>query len=81
MVWTLLDPTLDSRGGVGSVDHQSVSPPTNGVRVCSIAPGLILTPMLQGLPEDVQTSLGRKVPFPARLGAPDEYAKLVLYFH
>ena len=36
-----------------------------------------LTPMLQGLPEDVQTSLGQQVPFPARLGAPDEYAKLV----
>ncbi|RZO34720.1 MAG: SDR family NAD(P)-dependent oxidoreductase [Rhodobacteraceae bacterium] len=49
----------------------------NGVRVCSIAPGLFLTPMLQGLPEDVQTSLGQQVPFPARLGAPDEYAKLV----
>ena len=48
-----------------------------GVRVCSIAPGLFLTPMLQGLPEDVQTSLGQQVPFPARLGAPDEYAKLV----
>lgn len=50
-----------------------------GVRVCAIAPGLFLTPMLQGLPEDVQASLGAQVPFPARLGQPDEYAQLVCH--
>lgn len=50
-----------------------------GVRVCSIAPGLFLTPMLEGLPEDVQASLGAQVPFPSRLGHPDEYAEMVLH--
>lgn len=48
-----------------------------GVRVCAIAPGLFMTPMLEGLPEDVQTSLGAQVPFPSRLGHTDEYAALV----
>ena len=51
----------------------------NGVRVCTIAPGLFLTPMLQGLPENVQVSLGQQVPFPSRLGDPEEYAKLVCH--
>ena len=67
-----------SKGGiVGMTLPMARDLAPNGVRVCSIAPGLFLTPMLQGLPEDVQTSLGQQVPFPARLGAPDEYAKLV----
>lgn len=48
-----------------------------GVRVCAIAPGLFLTPLLQGLPEEVQASLGAQVPFPSRLGAPAEYASMV----
>ncbi len=48
-----------------------------GVRVCSIAPGLFLTPMLSELPEDVQNSLGAQVPFPSRLGDPAEYAAMV----
>ena len=48
-----------------------------GVRVCAIAPGLFLTPMLEGLPKDVQTSLGAQVPFPSRLGHTTEYAGLV----
>lgn len=50
-----------------------------GIRVCSIAPGLFLTPMLQGLPDDVQDSLGQQVPFPSRLGDPAEYAALALH--
>lgn len=50
-----------------------------GVRVCSIAPGLFLTPMLEGLPEDVQQSLGAQAPFPSRLGKPAEYASLVCH--
>lgn len=67
-----------SKGGiVGMTLPMARDLAPNGVRVCSIAPGLFLTPMLQGLPEDVQTSLGQQVPFPARLGAPAEYAKLV----
>lgn len=48
-----------------------------GVRVMSIAPGLFLTPMLEGLPEEVRTSLGAQVPFPSRLGDPAEFGELV----
>ena len=50
-----------------------------GVRVCTIAPGLFRTPLLEGLPEDVQASLGAQVPFPSRLGDPAEYAALALH--
>ena len=50
-----------------------------GVRVNSIAPGLFLTPMLLGLPQEAQDSLGRSVPFPARLGDPAEYAALAAH--
>ena len=50
-----------------------------GVRVCAIAPGLFLTPMLEGLPQEVQDSLGGQAPFPSRLGKPDEYAALVAH--
>ncbi len=49
----------------------------NGIRVCTIAPGLFETPMLKGLPKEAQESLGRQVPFPSRLGRPSEYAQLV----
>ncbi|WP_282837921.1 SDR family NAD(P)-dependent oxidoreductase [Microbacterium flavum] len=49
-----------------------------GIRVCTIAPGIMETPMLAGLPEAAQESLGQQVPYPARLGRPDEYASLVL---
>ena len=48
----------------------------NGIRVCTIAPGLFLTPMLLGLPKEAQESLGKQVPFPPRLGRPSEYAQL-----
>ena len=48
-----------------------------GVRVVTIAPGLFATPMLAGLPQAAQDSLGASVPFPPRLGDPDEYAALV----
>ncbi|MGD2131643.1 MAG: SDR family NAD(P)-dependent oxidoreductase [Maricaulaceae bacterium] len=47
-----------------------------GVRVCTIAPGLFLTPLLDELPPEVQQSLGAQVPFPSRLGKPEEYAAL-----
>ena len=50
---------------------------SHGVRVNCIAPGLFLTPMLEGLPEAVRTQLGQTVPLPKRLGKPAEYAKLV----
>ena len=49
----------------------------NGIRVCTIAPGLFLTPMLLGLPKEAQDSLGKQVPFPSRLGNPVEYGMLV----
>jgi NAD(P)-dependent dehydrogenase (short-subunit alcohol dehydrogenase family) len=48
----------------------------SGIRVVTIAPGLFLTPMLLGLPQEAQDSLGKQVPFPSRLGKPDEYASL-----
>ena len=47
------------------------------IRVMTIAPGLFLTPMLQGLPPEAQDSLGKQVPHPSRLGDPSEYAALV----
>ena len=48
-----------------------------GVRVLTIAPGLFLTPLLAGLPDAARQSLAQQVPFPSRLGRPDEYAALV----
>lgn len=50
-----------------------------GLRVCAIAPGLFETPMLRGLPEAAQASLAQSIPFPSRLGLPEEYADLVLF--
>ena len=48
-----------------------------GIRVMTIAPGIFWTPLLATLPQEAQDSLGRQVPFPSRLGQPDEYARLV----
>jgi NAD(P)-dependent dehydrogenase (short-subunit alcohol dehydrogenase family) len=50
-----------------------------GIRVVTIAPGLFDTPLLQGLPERAKASLAEQVPFPRRLGRPEEYAALVLH--
>jgi NAD(P)-dependent dehydrogenase (short-subunit alcohol dehydrogenase family) len=50
-----------------------------GIRVNTIAPGLFLTPMMDGMPESVQQSLAAQVPFPPRLGRPEEFADLVAY--
>jgi NAD(P)-dependent dehydrogenase (short-subunit alcohol dehydrogenase family) len=50
-----------------------------GVRVVTIAPGLFHTPMVDGLPPDVQASLGAGIPYPPRLGMPSEYAALVAH--
>jgi NAD(P)-dependent dehydrogenase (short-subunit alcohol dehydrogenase family) len=50
-----------------------------GIRVCAIAPGIMETPMLASMPLDVQQALGKMVPFPPRLGRPDEFAGLVLH--
>jgi NAD(P)-dependent dehydrogenase (short-subunit alcohol dehydrogenase family) len=49
------------------------------IRVVTIAPGLFKTPLLAGLPEDAQRSLGQQVPHPARLGDPDEYGALATH--
>lgn len=48
----------------------------NGIRVCTIAPGIFETPMLMGMPQEVRESLGKMVPFPPRLGRAPEYAQL-----
>jgi NAD(P)-dependent dehydrogenase (short-subunit alcohol dehydrogenase family) len=48
-----------------------------GIRCVSIAPGIFHTPMMDGMPQDVQASLAAQVPFPARLGRPEEFAQLV----
>jgi NAD(P)-dependent dehydrogenase (short-subunit alcohol dehydrogenase family) len=50
-----------------------------GVRVNAIAPGVFMTPMMAGLPQPAQDSLGASVPFPARLGQPGEYAALAVH--
>lgn len=49
----------------------------HGIRVATIAPGIFETPMMAGMPEDVQASLGKSVPYPSRLGRPDEFAATV----
>jgi NAD(P)-dependent dehydrogenase (short-subunit alcohol dehydrogenase family) len=50
----------------------------SGIRVVAIAPGIFDTPMMAGLPEAARESLGNQVPFPSRLGRPEEYATLVI---
>ena len=52
-----------------------------GIRVNTIAPGVFLTPMVAGMPEEVQDSLGKQVPFPPRLGRPEEYADAVEFIY
>ncbi len=69
-----------SKGGVAALTLPAARELAQfGIRVLAIAPGLFLTPMLKGLPEDVQVSLGQSIPFPKRLGKPEEYAALVLH--
>jgi len=52
-----------------------------GIRVNTIAPGIFKTPMMAGMPEEVQESLGKQVPFPPRLGLPEEYADTVAFIY
>ena len=67
-----------SKGGVvGMTLPMARELASSGIRVVTIAPGLFLTPMMAGLPQEAQDSLGRQVPFPPRLGHPSEYAQLV----
>lgn len=51
----------------------------HGIRVCTIAPGIMQTPMMAGLPDAAQQSLGQQVPYPQRLGAPEEFADLAVH--
>ncbi|MFC7434088.1 SDR family NAD(P)-dependent oxidoreductase [Hydrogenophaga bisanensis] len=51
----------------------------HGIRVCTIAPGLFATPLLKELPEPVQESLAKSIPFPQRLGKPEEFAQLATH--
>lgn len=51
----------------------------HGIRVCTIAPGLFATPLMQQLPEPVQASLAASIPFPRRLGKPEEFAELACH--
>jgi NAD(P)-dependent dehydrogenase (short-subunit alcohol dehydrogenase family) len=51
----------------------------HGIRVCTIAPGLFATPLMKTLPEPVQASLAASIPFPSRLGKPEEFAQLAAH--
>ncbi|CAA9517464.1 MAG: 3-hydroxyacyl-CoA dehydrogenase [uncultured Rubrobacteraceae bacterium] len=67
-----------SKGGVASMTLPLAREfARSGIRVATIAPGLFDTPMMAGLPEEARRSLGDQVPFPSRLGRPEEYAALV----
>jgi NAD(P)-dependent dehydrogenase (short-subunit alcohol dehydrogenase family) len=67
-----------SKGGIAAMTLPMARDLSDkGIRVCTIAPGLFLTPLLEELPPEVQASLGAQVPFPSRLGDPAEYAAMV----
>ena len=69
-----------SKGGVASLTLPAAREFARfGVRVMTIAPGLFLTPMMKGLPPAAQESLAASVPFPTRLGKPEEYAATVMH--
>jgi NAD(P)-dependent dehydrogenase (short-subunit alcohol dehydrogenase family) len=69
-----------SKGGVVSLTLPAARELARyGIRVLAIAPGTFATPMLRGLPEETQRQLGEAVPFPPRLGEPDEFAALALH--
>src|SRR5215207_6778250 len=68
-----------SKGGiVGMTLPAARDMASRGVRVMTLAPGLFDTPLLAALPEEARTTLGAGIPFPSRLGRPDEYARMVL---
>ena len=69
-----------SKGGVVSMTLPMARElAEHGIRVVTVAPGIFDTPMLAALPEEARESLGKQVPFPSRLGKPEEYAALVVH--
>jgi NAD(P)-dependent dehydrogenase (short-subunit alcohol dehydrogenase family) len=69
-----------SKGGVVSLTVTAARDlARHGIRVMTIAPGLILTPMVEGLTEEFRIALAASIPFPPRLGRPEEYAALALH--
>jgi NAD(P)-dependent dehydrogenase (short-subunit alcohol dehydrogenase family) len=69
-----------SKGGIAAMTLPMARElASSGIRVLTIAPGIFMTPMLAGLPEAAQSSLSEQVPFPSRLGRPEEYAALVAH--
>lgn len=69
-----------SKGGVASMTLPIARDLSNrGIRVCTIAPGILLTPLMDVLSEEVQQALAQSVPFPQRLGKPEEFAALALH--
>jgi NAD(P)-dependent dehydrogenase (short-subunit alcohol dehydrogenase family) len=69
-----------SKGGVVSMTLPMARDlASSGIRVMTIAPGIFKTPMMASLPQEAQDSLGKQVPFPPRLGRPEEYAALVAH--
>ena len=69
-----------SKGGlVGMTLPMARDLAQHGIRVCTVAPGLFSTPLMRQLPEPVQASLAASIPFPARLGKPEEFAQLAAH--
>lgn len=69
-----------SKGGlVGMTLPMARDLSQHGIRVCTIAPGLFATPLMKQLPEPVQESLAKSIPFPQRLGKPEEFAELAAH--
>ncbi len=69
-----------SKGGVAALTMPAARELAQfGIRVLAIAPGIMLTPMMAGMTQEIQDSLGASVPFPKRMGKPSEYAALVLH--
>jgi NAD(P)-dependent dehydrogenase (short-subunit alcohol dehydrogenase family) len=69
-----------SKGGIVSMTLPMARDlSSSGIRVMTIAPGIFKTPMMAALPQEAQDSLGKQVPFPPRLGKPEEYAALVAH--
>lgn len=69
-----------SKGGIVSLTLPAARELARfGIRVATISPGLFLTPMMASLPQEIQDSLGQSVPFPPRLGRPDEFAAMAVH--